>query len=258
MTPPLGRIDKFELAYAPIHAAKTNMEKILRKMIVCLQMGLMIACQPAKTETQVPTATEPTARIPTLIVEGTPYPFETIERDEGGYGDVDKYYGKGSWMNILVQQCDIDKIEGLISEQSQKTLWNMEFDEYLVVAVFQGLQPSTGYGVQILEVTQIGDRILVYADFKTPGPDEGVGDSITLPSELIQLRKEGLDGTLLFELVVNNKKAHQARIQINERGRCLDSEKTATPIVATHPTKTPEPESYPEPVYPTSTVRAYP
>ena len=165
-----------------------------RFIMLCFLVVLITACQDRPTETSEP-ITEPT-----LMVNGTPLPFETIDKSDGrGIGP--DYEGQEPLIAIFSEVKDIEKY--VVTEQAENALLQVDFDTYLIIGVFQGWQGSSGYEVDILAVAQDGPRMLVYADFIEPFPDMVVVDAETSPYQLVKIPKEGLDRNLMFELIVD-------------------------------------------------------
>ncbi len=180
-------------------------------LCLCLLAVVVAACQTVQTGTS-----EPTAGKPTPVVKGTPVPFETIERSKAN-GTGPEYQGEEPRIIVLTKTNDIAKIEEMISQQAQHELSQVDFNKYIVVAVFQGWKPSSGYGVDILAVARIGERIPVYAVFIEPPPDTVVSDVEISPYQLVKIRKDGMDGIFIFELIVNNAVIQQTEISINQK-----------------------------------------
>ena len=57
----------------------------------------------------------------------------------------------------------------------------VDFERQMVVAVFLGVRPCGGYGVEIAECAPREDRIVVRARETRPGPDELVTMALTAP-----------------------------------------------------------------------------
>jgi len=87
----------------------------------------------------------------------------------------------------------------------------IDFDTYLVTAVFQGKKPTTGYSVDVIDVRLDGNVITIYARFltpvtPTPGQIVGVGPMITSPYYVLKVRKTpDLRGEFTFVLNANGE-----------------------------------------------------
>lgn len=141
---------------------------------------------------------------PTLIVEGTPMPFERIASiDESrGYADYDEYEAK----IILVDEADdLVSYAGILPFDPgvQQGLVETDFDRFIVLIVLQGRRPSGGYRANIQELTKWEDRISVYTTFNIPQPFQGVSEMETSPYDLIRVDKNDLPDNVIFELIVD-------------------------------------------------------
>ena len=187
-----------------------KMVKFQLVVAITLIVVSVSACQLRETPEIVPTKSAPTPD-----VEGTYLPFVTIEKDDGGWGHSE-YPGEGLGLDILVQKGDIGKIEDQISPQALNELNKIDFDVVIVISVFQGWQSSGGYSLDILAVIQKENHISVYTDFIEPIPGMPQKEEMTLPYQLIKIRKEGLKEILIFELIVDNVVIQQTEIAISQ------------------------------------------
>jgi len=92
---------------------------------------------------------------------------------------------------------------------------SIDFTEYIALSVFQGTQGSSGYEVDIQAIALDGDRIHVYVYFKEPFIGEVVSEVVTSPLHLVKIRKEGLDGVFVFELIEDGRVIRQTEAMIN-------------------------------------------
>lgn len=147
--------------------------------ILCVFMVLILgACQPKRAN----------------------LPFETIERQEmSGYQD------KKPGLVIVAQQTEGAGLDALVEKEIRARLQAINYNAYVVVAVFQGWKPTTRYGVKIECVTRRGNVITVHAQLSEPKPSEPTGDLATSPYHLVRVQKIGKWGqAITFNLVAED------------------------------------------------------
>lgn len=205
-----------------------------KALIACLLISLTTGCLPAPTETPeatlarpTPTQEKPTPAVdatlawptpirdkPTPVIEGTPLPFNVIEESDGGKGNEVDYAGEQPWIEILQQAGEIKEIEVKISYDAVEILSQIDFQSHIVVGIFQGLKPTSGYGVEILAVGQMGERISIYAEFIYPQLGMEAVEIVTAPYQLIKLDRVGLSGSRVFELIVEETTIQRVEVTI--------------------------------------------
>jgi len=154
--------------------------KLLQVFCVLFILAGLSACQPKETD----------------------LPFETIEqRDASGTGQV--YKDEKPGLIVITAPEEATNLDALITSEAQARLARLSYDEYFVIAVFQGRKPTTRYGVQIERIARQGGKVTVYAQFSEPKPDEEKAPEETSPYHLIQVQKVGTWGQeVTFELIV--------------------------------------------------------
>jgi len=154
--------------------------KLLQVFCVLFILAGLSACQPKETD----------------------LPFETIEqRDASGTGQV--YKDEKPGLIVITAPEEATNLDALITSEAQAWLARLSYDEYFVIAVFQGRKPTTRYGVQIERIARQGGKVTVYAQFSEPKPDEEKAPEETSPYHLIQVQKVGTWGQeVTFELIV--------------------------------------------------------
>lgn len=69
---------------------------------------------------------------------------------------------------------------------------DIDFEREIVVAVFQGQQPTGGYAVEVEAVQRIGRRAVVHVAQTAPEPDDMVTMALTSPYHVVRFaRQEG-------------------------------------------------------------------
>ncbi len=189
-----------------------------KALIACLLISSTTGCLPAPTETPEATLARstPTQEKPTPVIEGTPLPFETIEKSQYGGGVPGGLSTKDQpRLDVYQQTADIPAIEAIISQNALEILRQLDFQSHIAVGVFQGWKPSSGYGVDIVTVARMGMRISIYAELIEPEPGIVVSDVMTAPYQLIKLDREGLSGSRIFELIVEETTIQQVEVTID-------------------------------------------
>lgn len=157
------------------------MKKNMRPTITLLLVLMMVT---AACQWQIPLPASP---LPTP--SGVAIPFETIEVSEGG-GVVEKLGpGTGPRLLLLTAPDEIVEIEHNISPQAYAELQQVDFQQYIVMALFRGRKPTTDYQTIIEQVWRQDNRLLVYAQFWEPSPVSIVGDAVTSPYHLVKVAR---------------------------------------------------------------------
>ena len=73
----------------------------------------------------------------------------------------------------------------------------VDFAKSMVVAVFLGSRPSSGFGVEITEVRRDGDALLVTWAERRPGRDQMAAAVMTAPAQLVAVPR--FDGQVRFQ-----------------------------------------------------------
>jgi hypothetical protein len=146
----------------------------------------------------------PASTVPTIQIQPTEteLSFATIEQDDYAKGGV-LYEREEPGLAVIDQAGEIHLVDSWISEDGLTELRLHDYDTGLAIAVFQGLQPSTKFGVTIYRITQQDNQVNIYAQFEEPDPDQEVETIITSPYHLVWVKApDGRDGALIFNLVV--------------------------------------------------------
>lgn len=76
------------------------------------------------------------------------------------------------------------------------TIPDVDFSTEMVLAINGGQQPTTGYVVEITQVTEGDNQLNVYYDSKSPTSDCGTGQALTAPYCLVAIPTS--DKTVIF------------------------------------------------------------
>lgn len=130
--------------------------------------------------------------------------FETIEMAEipgTGY----EYPGKEPTIVIVSKRDDSTLLGDNVSKQSQSILDSVNFKDYFVLTVFQGIKGTTLYGVEIQHIFKRGNVITIYAHFTERGPSVGAGSIMTSPYHIVKIPRQGLIGHMEFVLFADGE-----------------------------------------------------
>jgi hypothetical protein len=196
-----------------------------RFAIVIVCGSALIGCNGSESPLIKPTSTEsprsilpvstvtpvlPTATIASLVTktnQEVELPFETIERAEFGWTGV-LYQGKRPKLDVIARAEDVSALDGTISPDAQAQVQAVDFNEYLVLAAFQGWRPSlpTPSGVQVQRITWNENTHTITIDVHLYEPVEGTvsKDVVISAYHLVKLEKtEKMRGEIAFVLEVD-------------------------------------------------------
>jgi len=131
-------------------------------------------------------------------------PFQTVGHALTP-GTGQSYAGKDPMLDVIAKEDEINALGGMISPESQAQLPSLDFSQYLAIAVFQGMKPSSGYSVEVTKVTRAGSTVIVYAHFTERDPRQFAQDIVTSPYHLIQIQTSQLHGQVEFVLNADGK-----------------------------------------------------
>ena len=146
-----------------------------------------------------------TACIPPLPGDGF-LSYTTLEqKNDSAYSLQEQYTALEPGIIVIDSEESRTRYEVWFGEKGRSQLGRMNFGTTVAVAVFQGWQTTSGYGVEVQRVVRVGDVITVEAAFARPG----LGASslaVTSPYQLIRVSKAGdwHDG-ITYEFVVEGE-----------------------------------------------------
>ena len=88
-----------------------------------------------------------------------------------------------------------------VSHARRRVVPRVDFEKEMVVAIFQGSQPSAGYKVEIVSVQEEGGAPVVRYRETKPGAGEMAAQIMTMPYHIVAVPR--LEGTPRFERVEN-------------------------------------------------------
>ncbi len=186
-------------------------------LLYCLASILFLAVTACQTQKPIATSAgkgEPTFAnqiptayvIPIVTLQPTAtalgigeLPFETIEKSESsgtGYG----FRGVEPDIAVVFDKDSIPQLTNTISPQALSSLQEVDFRKYYVLVVYQGIKPTTNYGVEIQHIIMQEDTITIDARFTERDPAMWAGDIVTSPYHLVRVPRQGSHGWIKFIL----------------------------------------------------------
>ncbi len=108
-------------------------------------------------------------------------------------------------LKVISEKEDTYSLGNTISSASISKLVDLDYKAYFALVVFQGLEPTGGYGVEIQRITRQGNTVNIYAHFTEPAPAKPSAALLTSPYHLVQIQREGLKGDLVFVVLADGK-----------------------------------------------------
>lgn len=140
---------------------------------------------------------------PTELPKEIQLPFDTIERNDNLSAE-EGYSGQEPRVIFITTRQAIDRLKGLVTQETIDRLAELNFQQYFVLAVFRGRQATFGYDTIIERVARRGNKIVIYAQFWEPSPYYVVQAAETSPYHVIKVRRD--DGVLQeTELVLQSR-----------------------------------------------------
>lgn len=134
----------------------------------------------------------------------TNLPFEILEQEERNL-TRQIYEAREPGLIIVAQADEVAELDDWVTETSKGQLQVMDYDAYFALAVFQGVKPTDGYGVQIERIVRKGNEVTIHAQFQEPHPDQKKNDIVTSPYCLIQVQKiDTWDQNIKFNVIVDD------------------------------------------------------
>jgi hypothetical protein len=126
--------------------------------------------------------------------------FETIELTDQAFHSNDIYWGEYPHLVIIIETDDITEIEKTITKRTLDELYKIDFDKYVVLAVFRGLQGSNLFYVEVQQIIRWQEDIFIYVNFIDPPPDIEVQGELASPYHIIKIPKDDLNGEYTLKL----------------------------------------------------------
>jgi hypothetical protein len=117
--------------------------------------------------------------------------FETIEKlDWGGYPGQEPYSAVEPRIILVNNQQELEQLDSLVTPQARDELARLDFGEYFVIAVFRGLQGSSGFDTIIDRIVRRGNKIVVYTQFWERSPYYAYTAQETSPYHIVKVHRD--------------------------------------------------------------------
>lgn len=127
-------------------------------------------------------------------------PFESLSTY-----DTSKWTEKLPGLVIIAEEKDVKVLATFIYSRPLEELVasdKADLSTWCLIAVFQGLQGTGGYQIEVQNIQQSGKTIQIYAKFIRPTLTEPVSLGQTQPYHLVRIRKTDLSGQGQFTFVL--------------------------------------------------------
>ena len=140
-------------------------------------------------------------------------PFDTLARTEWGSGTGREYEAKEPALVIIAQSEEAEHAKDWAGTDVQAQLLGLDYSHYVALAVFQGRQPSSGFGVQIDRITRLRKDVNVYVRLNEPEPLTETLAIVTYPYHLVEVEQAQIKGATRINLVVDGMIAFSRTIK---------------------------------------------
>lgn len=143
-------------------------------MVALVLIGLTGACQPIRAS-------------PTPLTDEVEVSFDTLALDEEGLVPL---VSEDPLLLMITSSAEIPAIADRISYDNLEKLKTVDFQHYIVIALFRDMQLSTGYPTYIKRIVQRNQQWVVYAEFWAPPAISHQGMAITATYHLVKVAKQ--------------------------------------------------------------------
>ncbi len=123
--------------------------------------------------------------------------FEAIEKGVYSGYDESRYEGKTKYVINNNEDWQFLWNEVYSIQQPTPLLPTVDFSKDIVIAVFQGVQGSGGYSIEIIKIIEAENSIKVFIRETSPGPSCEVTAALTQPYHIIKTSK--IDKEVIFK-----------------------------------------------------------
>ena len=109
--------------------------------------------------------------------------FEVIEKGfNSGHSEKKNYVvdNEDEWGDLW------NKVNSIVIPQPE--LPDVDFNNEIVIAVFQGEKPTGGYSIEIIKIVEDNKIIVFYKEF-SPEPGDFVTQALTQPYHIVKIKK---------------------------------------------------------------------
>lgn len=120
-------------------------------------------------------------------------PFETMAQDQWGV-DHDPSHREPK-LFLLATKEELPQVKDLVDQKVMRQLEQVDFQQYMIVALFRGTKPSSNYQTTITRLTQKDNELIVYAQFWEPNTAYASATAYTSPYHIIKLASNNFNTT---------------------------------------------------------------
>jgi hypothetical protein len=135
---------------------------------------------------------EQQVNLPLATPEGSlDLPFDTIARSERGDGN-NRYRTVGPRLFVVSSAAELAALDGAVAPRTWAQLQQVDWQRYLVMAVFEGKQGSITRpksGIEIRRISLRGETVVVYATIHKGAPGTVKLMMETAPYHIVQVRR---------------------------------------------------------------------
>lgn len=157
--------------------------------------AVLLACGRSTVITEIPTveailpvATSTQAKI---FLPGKEIHFEIVETNNG-YSQAMEFASNGPELFAVWELTQLTNLKSKVSDKTYDETQKIDLSEYMLIAVFRGRQPLTGFSVQVVKVFEQASSIIVDTNFVEPGNGVFLTTATTAPYQIIKIKKSDL------------------------------------------------------------------
>ena len=184
-----------------------NRNKIV---VILILLGLLflelVSCKQSGSIPATLTAPSSGEKVPFVILSTDDGGCEVLVMADGSHSPTRCEDVSEPFIRIISNQTEVDASSGVISLSTLQKLQAIDFDNNVALIVHQGKQPTSGYSVEVQNLTQEKNTIKIYALFKRPAAETPVTEIVTYPYQVVQVPRvnDSIDD-YQFMVVVNDK-----------------------------------------------------
>ena len=137
-------------------------------------------------------------------IEGGSLAFETVALNESGTNIDVNHMRDEIQLLLLLSSDDITFIQDQVNPETLLQLHNINFNEYVVIALFRGRKPSDNYQTMIERIFQKEDELAIQAQFWEPNPQWMSADAITSPYHLVKVARRHIPDLSKVKLTLHS------------------------------------------------------
>ena len=117
---------------------------------------------------------------------------------------------------VATDREELEELKALLCPNDRDVLRNIDLSTYLVIAAFQGWQPSHGYEIEIISVRQRMYQVYVIANFVTLPRGAATLPEVTSPHHVIRVKRSDLAPTGRLTFVLMNRSGRPVARTVHE------------------------------------------